>query len=129
MPKEGIHPSYKTINVEVESKDPNSELNWFKELTMLRRNTPALHDGKQTMIDTSNPDVLSYVRSTGAGPAVVVAMNFTAEPKTISLNLAGSGVSGSTVKTLAADDASLKSVHSLQSITLPPFASWIASVQ
>ncbi len=121
--------SYKTINVEVESKDPNSELNWFKYLTMLRRITTALRDGKETMLDTANPDVLSYVRSTGTGPAVVVAMNFTAEPKTISLDLAGTGVSGSTVKTLATDDASLKSIHSLQNITLPPFASWIASVQ
>ena len=45
---------------------------------MLRRTNPALHDGKQTMLDTSNnADVLSYVRSTGSGPAVVVAMNFT----------------------------------------------------
>ena len=124
-----IPPSYKTINVAVESKDPNSELNWFKQLAMLRSSTPALHDGKQTMLDTSNPDVLSYVRSTGTGPAVIVSMNFTAEPKTISLDLSGTGVTGSAVKTLAADEASLKSVHSLKNLTLPPFASWIASVQ
>jgi len=124
-----IPASYKTINVEVESKDPDSELNWFKQLTKLRRDIPALHDGKQTMLDTSNPDVLSYVRSTGSGPAVVVAMNFTGEPKTVSLDLAGAGVSGSNVKTLAADDASLKAIQSLKSITLPPFASWVASVQ
>jgi alpha-glucosidase len=124
-----IPPSYKTINVAVESKDPDSELNWFKQLAMLRRTNPALHDGKQTMLDTSNPDVLSYVRSTGSGPAVVVAMNFTGEPKTVSLDLSATGVSGSTVKTLATDDASLKSVHSLRSITLPPYASWVASVQ
>lgn len=124
-----IPANYKTLNVEVESKDPNSELNWFKELTTLRRDMPALHDGKQTMLDTSNPDVLSYVRSTGSGPAVVVAMNFTAQPKTISLDLSGTGIAGSTVKTLAADDASLQSVHSLKNIALPPYASWIASVQ
>ena len=124
-----IPSDYKTLNVEVESKDPNSELNWFKQLTMLRRDNPALHDGKQTMLDTSNPDVLSYVRSTGAGPAVVVAMNFTGQPKTISLDLAATGVSGATVETLASDDDSLKTVHSLKNITLPPFASWVASVQ
>ncbi len=59
------------------------------------------------MLDTSNPDVLSYVRSTGSGPAVVVAMNFTAAPKIITLNLAGSGVTGTKVKTLAASDPSL----------------------
>lgn len=124
-----IPASYKTNNVEVQSKDPNSSLNWFKQLAMLRKTNPALRDGKQTMLDTSNPDVLSYVRSTGSGAAVVVAMNFTAEPKTVSLDLSGTGVTGSIVKTLAADDPSLKSVKSLKSITLPPYASWVASVQ
>jgi alpha-glucosidase len=82
-----------------------------------------------TMLDTTNPDVLSYVRSTGSGPAIVVAMNFTAEPKTISLDLSSAGVTGSTVKTLATDDPSLKSTSTLKNITLPPYASWVASVQ
>jgi len=104
-------------------------LEWFKQLVALRRDIPALHSGTMTMLDTSNPDVLSYVLSTGTGPAVVVAMNFTATPKTITLNLAGSGVKGKTVKTLAADDASLKSTTTLKNVTLPPFASWVASVQ
>jgi alpha-glucosidase len=124
-----IPASYKTINVAVESKDPDSELNWFKQLATLRRELPALRDGKETMLDSSNPDVLSYVRSTGSGPAVVVAMNFTAQPKTISLDLAGTGINGSTIKTIATDDPSLKSVTSLKNITLPAYASWVASVQ
>lgn len=124
-----IPPSYKTINVAVESKQPNSELEWFNHLIALRRDIPALHGGTLTMLNTANPDVLSYVRSTGSGPAVVVAINFTAAPKTITLNLADSGVHGSTVKTLAADDPSLKSTTTLRNVTLPPFASWVASVQ
>ena len=124
-----IPPSYKTINVAVESKNPDSQLDWFQQLIALRRDIPALHNGTMTMLDTSNPDVLSYVRSTGSGPAVVVAMNFTSEPKTITLNLSASGVSGTSVKTLAADDDSLKSTSTLTNITLPPYASWIASVQ
>jgi len=124
-----IPPSYKTINVAVESKDPNSQLNWFKQLIALRRDIPALHSGTMTMLDTSNPDVLSYVRSTGSGPAVVVAMNFTAAPKTITLNLAGSGITGTMVKTLAATDPALTSISTLSNITLPPYASWVASVQ
>jgi len=124
-----VPPNYKTVNVAVESKDSNSELGWFKQLIALRRANPALHDGTITMLATSNPDVLSYVRSTGSGPAVVVAMNFTAEPKTISLDLAAAGITGATVKTLAADDASLEAVTTLKNITLPPFTSWVASVQ
>ena len=124
-----IPPSYKTINVAVESKNPDSELEWFKQLIALRRDMPALRDGGMTMLDTANPSVLSYVRSTGSGPAVVVAMNFTATPQTLTIHLAGSGVAGTTVKTLAADDASLQSITTLKDITLPPYTSWVASVE
>ena len=124
-----IPPSYKTINVAVESNDPNSELEWFKQLIPLRRDVPALRDGGMTMLDTDNASVLSYVRSTGSGRAVVVAMNFTAMPQTLTIHLAGSGVTGATVKTLAADDASLKSITRLKDITLPPYTSWVASVE
>ena len=123
-----IPPSYKTINVAVESKEPDSQLEWFKKLIELRRTSPALREGKMTMLDTSNNDVLSYVRSTGSGAAVVVAMNCTAQAKTISLDVSGAGVTGTKVKTLATDAASLKSASTL-TVMLPPFASWVASVE
>ncbi len=124
-----IPSSYKTINVAVESKDQNSELNWFKQLIALRRDLPALHSGAMTMLDTDNHSVLSYVRSTGSGPSVVVAMNFTNTPQTVTLNLSGTGVTAHTVKTLAADDDALRNITTLNNITLPPFTSWVASVQ
>jgi alpha-glucosidase len=125
-----IPPSYKTTNVAVESTEPDSQLNWFKRLIELRRDNPALRNGKMTMLDVDNPDVLSYVRfSDAGGAAVVVAMNFTSEAKTISLDLSSTGAGGSVVKTLATDAPSLQSASNLKSITLPPFASWIASVQ
>jgi alpha-glucosidase len=117
-----VAPDYKTIDVAVESKDPDSELNWFKQLIALRRTNPALHDGSMTMLDTANANVLSYLRTEGAS-RVVVAMNFSAEPRTISLDVAG------TVKTLATDDPALQSATSLKSVTLAPFSSWIASVE
>jgi alpha-glucosidase len=123
-----IPPSYKTINVAVESKEPYSQLEWFKRLIELRRTNPALREGKMTMLDTTNNDVFSYLRSTGSGAAVVVAMNCTAEPQTISLDLSGTGVTGTTVKTLATDAQTLKSNSTLK-VTLPPFASWVASVE
>ena len=124
-----IPPDYKTINVAVESKSPTSQLEWFKQLITLRRDVPALHSGTMTMLDTNNLDVLSYVRFTGSGPAVVVAMNFTTASETITLNLSGSGVPGTTIRTLATDEDSLKSTSTLTNITLPPFASWIGTAQ
>ena len=125
-----VAPNYKTVNVQVENAAPDSLLNWYKQLIQMRATNPALREGSLTMLDRTNPNVLSYVRKGSAGsPSVVVALNFTAQPQTISLNLAGTGVTGNNVKTLLTDDASLQSTTSLTGITLPPFASWIASVQ
>ena len=124
-----IPSNYKIINTQVEEKQPNSDLNWFKTIIALRRTNLALRDGKQIMLDTNNPDVLSYVRTDGLGVGVVVAMNFTAEPKTVTLNLSAAGITGLSVATLATDDPSLSMTHTLTNITLPPFASWVASVQ
>ena len=51
-------------------------------------------------------------------------MNFTAHPQTISLD-----IPGTTVKTIATDDASLVSASTLKNVTIAPFSSWLASVQ
>jgi alpha-glucosidase len=118
-----LAPNYKTVNVAVESKEPDSQLEWFKTLIELRRTNPALHSGTMTMLDTANPSVLSYERKTSSGATVVVAMNFTAQPQTLSLDVPGA------VKTLATDDPALQPAASLQNVTLAPYASWIVSVQ
>jgi alpha-glucosidase len=125
-----VAPNYKTVNVETESADPNSLLNWYKLLIALRRSNPALHDGGMVMLDRQNKYVLSYVRIAPAGSSpVVVAMNLSPRPQTVTIDLKRAGIEGSTVHTLAASDASLQSVSSVVSVTLPPFASWVASVQ
>jgi alpha-glucosidase len=123
-----IPPSYKTTNVVTEEKQPDSQLNWFKNLAELRRKNAALHDGTMTMIDTADTSVLAYVRSAGKAH-VVVAINCTGEAKTVSLDLSGTGVNGTKVKTLLTDDSALKSADSLANITIAPYSSWIASVE
>ncbi|QMV20296.1 DUF3459 domain-containing protein [Granulicella sp. 5B5] len=122
-----IPPSYKTVNVEVESKEAHSQLEWFEKLTALRRDNPALRDGGITMLDPTNPSVLSYLRSTGSGAVTVVAHNFTAQPQTVSLTSAA--VPHGAVHTLLTDAPSLESTTSLTHITLPPYSSWIGSVK
>jgi hypothetical protein len=56
-------------------------------------------------------------------------MNFTGESRNISLDLTSAGITSATVKTLAADDASLNSTTTLKNVTLPPYASWVAAVK
>ena len=125
-----VPPNYTTVNVKTESNDPNSLLTWHTKLIHMRRDLPALHDGGIIMLDPTNPNVLSYVRTTSAGAAsVVVALNMSAQPQTIDVNLAPAKIKASEVKTILASDASLASITSLTSITLPPFASWVATVR
>jgi len=122
--------NYKTVNVKVEDGEPASLLNWYRKLIEMRADSPALREGPLTMLDRTNANVLSYVRKGPPGsPSVVVALNFTAQPQTISLSLAGTGLSGNNVKTLLTDTSTLESTTSLDHIVLPPFASWIGSVQ
>ncbi|HTV05825.1 MAG TPA: alpha-glucosidase [Acidobacteriaceae bacterium] len=125
-----IPPSYTTVNVQSEENRPGSLLLWYKDLTALRANDPTMRDGEQVMINTDNPSVLSYVRkSVGGQPAIVVALNFTASPQTITLDVASAGVTGTNVSTALTDAPSLERTGSLNNITLPPFASWIGRVQ
>ncbi len=125
-----VPPNYTTINVKAEESEPDSLLNWHKQLIAMRRDDPTLRDGKQVMLDESNPSVLSYVREGVAGhPAIVVALNFTAQPQTISLDPSKAKISGKTVTTLLTNAPGLKQATSLQNITLPPFASWVGSIK
>jgi len=124
-----IPADYKIVNVQTETADPNSLLNWYKQLITLRRSNPALHDGGMIMLKKS-AGVLSYLRIAPKGsPPVVVAMNLSASPKTVILDLAGAGITVKSVRTLAASDASLRQVTSPASVVLPAFSAWVASVQ
>jgi alpha-glucosidase len=125
-----IPPNYKTINVQTESGEPGSLLRWTERLTALRRSDQALHFGGFIMLDKSNENVLSYLRTGPKGSAsTVVAINMTTQPQTISLDLHGYGISGSTATTLLESTRDAAASVDLHSITLPPFAAWIGSVQ
>jgi alpha-glucosidase len=121
--------NYRMINVQTESKDPNSLLNWYKKLIAMRREMVALRDGGMVMVDTANANVLSYVRTAPAGGhAVVVALNMTARPQKIALDLSPAGISSKAVRTLVTDQSSLE-VVTTTSMILPEFGSWVGEVQ
>ncbi len=120
-----IPPNYVTVNVAVEKGQPDSLLNWYSGLIEMRRTNVAVHSGKMTMLDTSNTKVLSYLRRGADGRNVVVALNFTATPQTVSLTETRAGKAS----TLMTDATELKSVTSLDSLTLPAYGSWIGEVR
>jgi alpha-glucosidase len=121
-----VAPNYKQVNVEVEKRDPDSMLNWYKRLIALRRENPAIHAGDMTMLDSGNQQVLAWTR-TGPSSQVVVICNFDPAPQVISLQTA-LGDSRKTAKVLARSGDADKSTILLNAVTVPPYGSIVAQV-
>ncbi len=122
-----VAPDYKKVNVETESKDPDSMLNWYKTLIALRRMNPAIHGGDMTMLDAGNPQVIAWSRTDGSG-TVLVACSFEATPQVVSLRKA-IGDTHKTAKVLAASGEGHKTGDvDLSSVTLPAFGSVVLQV-
>jgi len=120
-----VPPTASAVNVKAEESDPNSLFAWYRSLIHLKKTVPSFATGDNTMLDTENTKVLSWVRSSPGAPSVVVSVNFTAEPQTVSLAVPGSGGKTKTLlKTPGSADPG-----SLQQITLVPFGVYVGEVQ
>jgi alpha-glucosidase len=111
-----IPPSYKVINVAAQEHNRDSILHWYQQLIALKQHDAALHDGAEIMLNTSDDQVLSWMRKGQNGEVVVVACNFTAQPQTAGFDLGAQGVDSDHVQTLlktpdAPDPQSLNSIH------------------
>jgi alpha-glucosidase len=124
-----VTPNYATVNVASESADPGSLLNWYRRLIALRRSNPALRDGRTVMLDPGNAKVLSYARVAADGGSVIVSVNMSAQPQTLSLGLEAAGLHGSHLTTLLANPTSITATAVNQALVLPPFAAWVAQLR
>jgi alpha-glucosidase len=120
-----VPPTYAAVNVQAEKTDPNSLLAWYRSLIQLKKTNPALAQGEDIMLDTANTKVLSWLRQTPGEPPVVVSLNFTAEPQTVSLSILGAtGKVKTLLKTPGAADPAW-----LGQFQLGPFGVFIGEVQ
>ena len=120
-----IPPSAAKDNVEIEKSNANSLFAWYQRLIRMKKTNPVVAQGDNTMLDTANTKVLSWMRQTPGAPAVVVSVNFTADPQTVSLSVPGAG---SKVTTLLKTPGSADPA-SLDKINLGPFGVYIGQVQ
>ncbi len=77
-------PEADRLNVETESSDPSSMLALYRELTALRRRSPALRLGELTPEDAGDDEVLAFLRSAG-DEGCLVLVNFADSPRRVSL--------------------------------------------
>jgi alpha-glucosidase len=123
-----IPPTYQQVNVAAEEKQPDSMLAWYEKLIALKKSEPALHDGEETMLNTNDQHVLSWLRKGPNGEAVVVAVNMTADPQTASFNLKPQGVNRFHVKTLLKTPGAQDPL-SLDLVQLGPYGVWVGKVE
>jgi alpha-glucosidase len=123
-----VSPDYKTVNVAVENRDPNSLLSFYKTLIKLRKQDAQLRDGEFVGVDVDNPNVISFLRKTKDSKAVLVTLNFSATAQELKLDLKPAGVSGTHLKKLIASSGDLDPTD-LEHVTLPPYGSYVGHVQ
>jgi alpha-glucosidase len=124
-----VTPDYRTINVQSELEDPDSLLNWHRHLISMRRSYAALRSGRMVILDQDNRSVLSYARVSADGATMVVSLNMSATPQTITLNLAAAGLPGTSLATLLSSPGDIPDADCGTAIDLPPYAAWVTAVR
>ena len=72
-----VNPNYTTVNVAAQEEDPESPLNFFRNLIQLRKKELTLVYGEYVLLDRDNPDVYSYIRQL-QDTTILVMLNFSA---------------------------------------------------
>ena len=125
-----VPPSYKQRNVAVEEKDSDSLLNFYKQLIRLRRNQPALHDGKQVTVNCQDADVLSYMRKNpNDGESVLVLLNMSSKSKKVAFDLKPQGITRNSAKPLLSYPHNDTIEVPLGAVSLPPFATLVVAIK
>lgn len=74
------------VNVAEQRRDPGSLLNWMERIIRRRRETPELGWGRLALLDAGDPAVLAH-RTDWEQSSVVVLHNFSAEPRTVRVDV------------------------------------------
>jgi len=119
--------SHTTHNVASEMKDPESVLQFYKQLLGLRHTNRALLDGSYVSLNESDPNVMLYLRKY-KDEAVLVAINMSGTEQKVSIDMTAAGFAKAETEGLVSSPASLKSTVATDSLTLPAFGVYIASV-
>jgi alpha-glucosidase len=79
-----VHPNFSYRNVNAQSADEESLLNFYRKLIFLRKSTSALRNGSFTVVPQVSSNVLVYLRQDEANQ-MLVALNFSRSNQLISL--------------------------------------------
>ena len=125
-----VPPSASTYNVEVESKEPDSLLSFYRRLIELRRSEVALRNGSYVAVDPDNPKVLAYLRKNpGSGDSVLVVLNMSGEAQKLHYDLSSYGIRGKLTKPLLTAPETEKKPKALSDLSVPPFGVFLGTLR
>ena len=120
-----VNPNYRdSINVKDQERNPNSLLNYYKNLLRVRKNTPALIDGEYVALHTTAKDYLAFLRVT-TSQEVLVVLNFSKNQ----LDLDFSRLKGKELTILFTSAERSMTVKSPRELLIGPFEAFIADVK
>jgi maltose alpha-D-glucosyltransferase/alpha-amylase len=86
---------YQAINVEAESLNPHSLLNWMRRMLAIRKRHCAFGRGSMTMLNPTNRRVLAYLREHGGrdgqGETILCVANLSRAAQAVELDLSSYG--------------------------------------
>ena len=86
----GVNPNYPQINVEAQEEDPDSILNFYKEMVTLRKSDDVFMYGTYDLVQENHPEIYAYTRTLGE-KRVLILCNL--KGKDTSINLENMSVS------------------------------------
>ncbi|QNI37376.1 alpha-amylase family glycosyl hydrolase [Edaphobacter albus] len=131
-PKKGEQPA--PASVAAEDTNPNSLLNWYRQLSALAHSNRTIGTGAITVLNHDDQNVLAWVRrppvASLATPAVVVVENLSDQPVTLSLkaDMQKLRLRGSFLRPLLRSDNGMGALH-LDGMTLAPHMVFIGELR
>jgi alpha-glucosidase len=118
--------TYQTHNVAGEKADPNSILNFYKNLLALRHTNKALLDGDYVAVNENDANVYSYLRRY-KNQAVLVVLNMSESDQNVSLDLSAQGFTAKQAKTLLTTTKA-GGTQQLSGVALAPYTVYIGEI-
>lgn len=75
-----------SVNVEDQRADKGSLYHWYARLLQLRKANAAMRSGAYIPLESGNAQVLAYARRDAAGNGVLVLLNMSGQPQTLSIS-------------------------------------------
>ncbi len=123
-----VAPSYAQRNVTTETAVQDSLLNYYKALIKLRQQNASLHNGTFEAVNEAGEDIVAWLTRSGR-ESTLVAMNFSASPRSIKINTGAHGLRTTQATTLLSTSSKSGTSVKIDQFTLPAYGAFIGAVK